>query len=62
MTPSGVLAAICPVALIACTVGIIVGETYHRHRKRRWKKRVHGSTNNRRKPPRRQHRAKMPTE
>ncbi len=40
MTPSGVLAAVCAVALIACTVAIVVGETYHRHRKRRWKKRV----------------------
>lgn len=40
MTPSGVLAAVCAVALIACTVAIVVGETYHRHRKRRWTKRV----------------------
>lgn len=40
MTPSDVLAAVCAVAFIACTVAIVVGETYHRHRKRRWKKRV----------------------
>lgn len=40
MTPSGILAVVCAVALIACTVTIVVGETYHRHRKRRWKKRV----------------------
>lgn len=40
MTPSDVLAAVCAVALIACTIAIVVGETYHRHRKRRWKMRV----------------------
>jgi hypothetical protein len=40
MTPIDVLDAVCVVALIACTVAIVVGETYHRHRKRRWKKRV----------------------
>jgi hypothetical protein len=40
MTPSDILAAVCLVAFIACNVAIFVGETYHRHRKRRWKKRV----------------------
>jgi hypothetical protein len=40
MTPSDIVAAVCLVAFIACNVAIVVGETYHRHRKRRWKKRV----------------------
>jgi hypothetical protein len=40
MTPSDMVAAVCGVAFIACMVAIVVGETYHRHRKRRWKKRV----------------------
>ena len=40
MTPIEILDAVCVVALIACTAVIVVGETYHRHRKRRWKKRV----------------------
>ncbi len=40
MTPSDMVAAVCGVAFIACNVAIVVGETYHRHRKRRWKKRV----------------------
>ncbi len=40
MTPTDILAAVCLVAFIACNVAIVLGETYHRHRKRRWKKRV----------------------
>lgn len=40
MTPTDVVDAVCVVALIGCTVAILVGETYHRHRKRRWRKRV----------------------
>lgn len=40
MTLSDIVAAVCGIAFIACTVAIVVGETYHRYRKRRWKRRV----------------------
>ena len=40
MKPTDLLTAVCGVALIASTVAIVVGETYHRHRKRRWRKRA----------------------
>jgi hypothetical protein len=40
MTPSDIVGAVCGVAFVAWTVAIVVGETYHRHRKRRWKRRV----------------------
>jgi hypothetical protein len=40
VTSIDILGAVCALALIACVIAIVVGETYHRRRKRRWKKRV----------------------